>query len=394
MKPLRVVGIMSGTSVDGIDVAILDMAPRGSRAKPSGLRAKQGPRPNLVAHGSVAYPRRVRDAVLAVSNAHTHTAEIARLHFLLPELYAAAVLDVARKAGVDPQSLSLAGCHGQTVFHDGAGQRYLGRHVASTLQIGDGAVLAERLRIPVVSDFRIQDIAAGGRGAPLVPFVDYMLLRDRRIGRVALNLGGIGNITAIPAGAAPDSVIAFDTGPANMVMDQLAAIASGGRLTFDRGGRMAASGRLNQPLLERLLKDRYFSTPPPKSAGREQYGAEFVQQLMATGLPVADLMATAAAFSAAAVAAGIERFVRPAMLVEELVAAGGGVQNPVLMSYLAGFLPGVRIRTIEEFGIPSDAKEAVAFAILAAESFSRRPANLPAATGASRPVVLGKVSWP
>lgn len=383
MKRLRVAGIMSGTSADGIDVAIAAVEPRGFATKAE-----------LLAHGAVPYPRRVRDAVLAASNAPTHTATIAKLHFLLPELYAEAVRQVAEAGGIDVSTLDLAASHGQTVFHDGAGTQYLGRRIASTLQIGDGAVLAERLRLPVVSDFRIQDVAAGGRGAPLVPFVDYLLLRHRKVGRVALNLGGIANITAIPADATPDQVIAFDTGPANMVMDQLAALATNGRLTYDRDGRIAARGRLDQGLLDRLLRDRYFSAAPPKSAGREQYGVEFMTKLIATGLPPADLMTTAAAFSAAAIAVGIDRFVRPIMRVDELVAAGGGVHNPVLMSYLAGFLPGVKIRTIEEFGIPSDAKEAIAFAILGAESFSRRPANLPSATGAARRVVLGKVSWP
>lgn len=359
---MRVAGIMSGTSLDGIDVAVVDIS---------------GKRFDVVAFKSFPYPQEVRQRLLGVSNAETHTAEISRLNFLLPELYAKAV----RRCGVPPESIELIGCHGQTIFHERG----------NTLQIGDGCVLAERTGVPVVSDFRPRDIAAGGRGAPLVPFVDYLIYRDRKLGRVALNIGGIGNITAIPPRAEAGQVIAFDTGPGNMVVDQLVALHTGGSQQFDRGGNIASTGAVNATLLDQLLKARFYREKPPKTAGREQYGREFVSSLLATGLPMQDLIATATAFTPATIAAGIRRFVRHR--VDEVIVSGGGAHNRTMMAYLKAFLPDTRIRTSNEFGIDSDAKEAIAFAILAHETWKHRPSNLPSATGAKRPVVLGKISW-
>jgi anhydro-N-acetylmuramic acid kinase len=378
---MRVAGLMSGTSLDGIDVAITDITGAGWNKRIS-----------VAVWRTVPYPRRVREAILAVSNREAHVGTIARLGFLLGELYASALLETCRKAGIPPQSLDLAGCHGQTIFHDGSGTRFLGRRIASTLQIGEAAVIAERLGKPVVADFRPRDLAAGGKGAPLVPYVDYLLFRHRRRGRVALNIGGIANITAIPPGAGPDEVIAFDTGPGNMVIDALVARFSRGRLRFDAGGRIAARGRLDPALLAALLEDRYFARRPPKTAGREQFGAEFTERLVASGLALEDLIATATAFTAAAVGLGIDRFVRPRMPVDELIVSGGGVHNACLMAYLAAFVPETRLLTSADFGIDPDAKEAIAFAVLAYETWRRRPGNLPSATGARRAVVLGKIS--
>lgn len=378
---MRVAGLMSGTSLDGIDVAIVDIEGRGWHKRIS-----------TVAFHTTPYPERVRRAILSVSNVDTHTASISRLDFLLGELYGRALADTCRRSDVPLDSVELIGSHGQTIFHEGAPAEFLGRRVASTLQIGQAAVLAERTGIPVVSDFRPRDMAAGGRGAPLVPYVDYLLYRHRRLGRVALNIGGIANITAIPARGRPDDVIAFDTGPGNMVIDALVREHTGGKRKFDRGGRTARSGRLNQALLERLLEIRYYRQPPPKSAGREQYGREFVAQLLASGLALPDLIATATALTAAAVALGIERFVRPQMRVDELIVSGGGAHNPQILSYLAAFLPDVALCTSADFGIDIDGKEAIAFAILAYETWHRRAASLPSATGARRAVVLGKIT--
>lgn len=358
---MRVAGIMSGTSLDGIDVAVVDF---------------QGRRMNVVTHTTTPYSNEVRRQILAVSNCDTHTSEVSRINFVLPDLYAQAV----KKCGVPLKSIKLIGCHGQTVFHN----------EASTLQLGDGSVLAERLGIPVVSDFRPRDIAAGGKGAPLVPFLDYRLYAHAKIGRVAVNIGGIANITAIPAGGPPQSVIAFDTGPGNMVVDQLVALHTNGKRTFDRGGEIAAKGRLNQDLLDQLLRAPYFKRRPPKTAGREQYGREFIEELLATGLPLPDLIATATAFTAATIATSIDRFVKFA--VHEVVASGGGTHNRTLMAYLRAFLPNAILRTSSEFGIDNDAKEAIAFALLAHETWLHRPSNLPAATGARRAVILGKIS--
>lgn len=374
---MRVAGIMSGTSLDGIDVAIVDI--KGKRFQTVALR-------------TTPYPEAVRQELLGVSDACAHTGIIARLDFLLGELYARAVRETCRRAGIPLESVELIGCHGQTIFHEGEAVEYLGRRVASTLQIGEAAVIAERTGIPVVSDFRPRDMAAGGRGAPLVPYVDYLLFRHRRLGRVALNIGGIANLTAIPAGAAPEQVVAFDTGPGNMVVDQLVAVYTEGKQKFDRGGRMARRGRLEPALLSELLRHPYYQQPPPKTAGREQYGERFVARLLATRLPQPDVIATATALTAAAVAEGIERFVRPRMKVDELIVSGGGVHNPQMMGYLIAFLPNAAIMSSADLGVDVDGKEAIAFAVLAYETWRRRPANLPSATGGRRAVVLGKIS--
>ena len=369
---------MSGTSLDGIDVAIVDI--EGRRIRP-------------VAFYATPYPERVRRSILSVSNATTTTAEIARLHFLLGQLYARAVQETCRRSRIRPGSVELAGCHGQTIYHQGEKKTFLGRPVAATLQIGEGGVIAEHLGVPVVSDFRPRDMAAGGKGAPLVPYVDYLLFRHPKRGRVALNIGGIANITAIPPGAGPERVVAFDTGPGNMVIDALVTELTRGRQHLDRDGRIAASGRIDRGLLDRLLADPYYRRRPPKTAGREQFGEDFIATLKKTGLPLRDLIASATALTAATIATGIQRFVTPRMRVDEIIASGGGVHNPTLMGYLQAFLPDVRLLRSDEFGINADAKEAIAFAVLAYETHRKRASNLPSATGARHPVILGKTSW-
>ena len=374
---MRVAGIMSGTSLDGIDVAIVDID--GRRIRP-------------LAFHSTPYPQTVRKAILGVSNTTTTTAQIARLNFRLGQLYAGAVQETIRRGRVRLGSIELVGCHGQTIYHQGDNDTFLGKPVAATMQIGEAGVIAEQLGVPVVSDFRTRDVAAGGKGAPLVPYLDYWLFRHARRGRVALNIGGIANITAIPPGARPDEVLAFDTGPGNMVIDALATEFTRGRHHFDRNGTIAARGRVDRTLLDRLLADSYYQRRPPKTAGREQYGAEFIAKLKRTGLPLRDLIATATALTAATVATGIERFVSSWMPVHEVIASGGGVRNTTLMGYLQAFLPDVGMARSDEFGIGADAKEAVAFAVLAYETFRKRPSNLPPATGARRPVVLGKIT--
>ena len=354
---------MSGTSLDGVDVAIVDI---------------EGRRVDTVAFRSTPYPNAVRRRILAVSNTTTTTAGISRLGFELGEVYARAVIEACRAAKVPLEGIHLIGCHGQTIYHES------GRN---TLQIGEAAVIAERTGIPVVSDFRTRDIAAGGKGAPLVSFVDYLLFRHRTRHRVALNIGGIGNITSLPAAG---EVVAFDTGPGNMVIDELVALHTGGRRKFDRGGRIAARGRVDRGLLDSLLDDPYYRLRPPKTAGREEYGREFVERLLQSKLPLPDLIATATALTAATIAIGITRF---ADGCGELIVSGGGAHNPQILAHLAAFLPGVAMATTADYGIDVDAKEAIAFAVLANETWRRRPSNLPAATGARRPVVLGKVSY-
>jgi anhydro-N-acetylmuramic acid kinase len=286
------------------------------------------------------------------------------------------VLGAVKKFG----AVELIGCHGQTIFHEGR---------SNTLQIGEAAVVAERTGVPVVSNFRARDIAAGGQGAPLVPFVDYWLFRDARRTRVALNIGGIANITVIPAGCTAGDVVAFDTGPGNMVIDALAREFSGGKTNCDRSGKVAESGNVNRELLDGLLRDSYYRQKAPKSAGREQYGAEFVARMKASGASLRDLITTATVLTAATIAMAVRGTVKgPA----DLIASGGGVHNPQIMAHLAGFLPGVNVSTSSDHGIDVDAKEAIAFAVLAHETWKHRPSNMPSATGARRAVVLGSIT--
>lgn len=362
-----VAGVMSGTSLDGIDVAIVDI--RGKQIRP-------------LAFSSTPYPKSVREALLGVSNAMTHTATVARLHFLLGELYADAVKRASRR-----HKPALIGMHGQTIFHEGSPVDYLGQRVASTLQIGEAAVVAERTGVRTISNFRERDIAAGGHGAPLVPYVDYLLFRHARRGRVALNIGGIANIAVIPAGAKPKDVVAFDTGPGNMVIDALVEHHSEGRQRYDRNGSIARRGRVHEKLLDAMLSDPYLERKPPKTTGREQFGQQFVTGLLATGVALPDLVATATEFTARSIASAI-----PRARVQDVIASGGGVHNLQIMRRLSELLLGVDVRTSADFGIDPDAKEAIAFAVLANEFVRARAGNLPRATGARRAVMLGKSS--
>lgn len=376
-----VAGIMSGTSLDGITVAIVELSGEGWNKQVKTL-----------AHATTPYPKPVREAILAVSNTNTHTSQIGLLHFLLPELYAKAVKRLCATAKIPCGKLDLVGCHGQTILHIGAPTRALGRKLTCTLQIGDGSVLAERLGVPVVSDFRPRDMAAGGQGAPLVPYVDYLLFRDKKRGRVALNIGGIANVTAIAPNARPEEIVAFDTGPGNMVMDQLVFKLTRGLRSYDRNGASARQGTVSRWLLRILFRDPYYRKAPPKSAGREEYGEQFVQHILSTRLAKEDLLATATALTAGTIALGIKKHVLPRMPVDDLIVSGGGARNAFLMQLIAEELPGVRVVNSSEFGVDSDAKEALAFAILASETWAGAASNLPSATGATHPVVLGKIS--
>ena len=376
---MRIAGIMSGTSLDGIDVAIVDFAGRASS------------RFQTVAFHAVPYPKTVRAALLGVSHTMTHTAAISRLNFVLGELYAEAVIETCRRKRTPLASLDLIGMHGQTIYHEGEPAEYLGRRVASTLQIGEPAVVAERTGIPTISNFRERDMAAGGRGAPLVPYVDYLLFKHRSRNRVALNLGGIANITAIPAGGKLEDVEAFDTGPGNMVIDALVAHLTEGRETFDRHGRIARKGKVHRGLLDSMIEDPYLKKRGPKTAGREQFGQDFVSGLIATGIPLPDLIATATEFTVYAAVYQIYRTMEHWGEPDDIIVSGGGVHNRWMMRRLREE-SSAPVMSSAEFGIDPDAKEAIAFAVLARESFLHRPASLPSATGARRAVVLGKRS--
>jgi anhydro-N-acetylmuramic acid kinase len=380
-RPMIVAGVMSGTSADGVNVALVRLQGRGLRT-----------RLQLLAHREYPYPPRIRSAVLAAMNSTgTSVADLARLNFRLAEVYAEAVRGAARESGF---ACDLIGCHGQTIYHQGDPRSYLGQPISATWQTGEGSVLAARLQVPVVSDFRPADMAAGGKGAPLVPFLDYLLFRHARRGRILQNIGGIGNLTAIPAGATPEQVIAFDTGPGNMVIDALTKELFG--KPFDRDGALAARGVANRQALAALLRAPFFRRAPPKTAGREQFGREFVSRFLrlCRGLGKHDMMATATALTAESIAASV-RMVSEAVRFHDFFVSGGGTRNGRLMTMLADRLAlfGMRISTTDEQGLPSEAKEAVAFALLAYQTWHRQPSNVPSATGAVRPAILGKISY-
>jgi anhydro-N-acetylmuramic acid kinase len=291
----------------------------------------------------------------------------------------------------------LIGSHGQTIFHLGANGRFQGRkRIASTLQVGDASIIAERTGITTVGDFRPADMAAGGQGAPLLPFADYLFYRDAVRGRVALNIGGIANVTVIPAGARAKDVFAFDTGPGNMVVDALIERTTRGRAAYDRDARMALGGRTIQELLARLMREPYLRKKPPKSAGREQFGSAYADFLMAWGkrhhASAADLIRTATVFTALSIADAFRRFILPRAKVHELIVAGGGTRNPLMMAQLAASLPGIEVVPASRFGVPVEAKEAFGFALMAYETYHGRPSNVPSATGARHLTILGKVA--
>jgi anhydro-N-acetylmuramic acid kinase len=384
-----VAGVMSGTSADGINVAVVRVTDAGARR----ARAPVAPRTRLLGHAEFTYPANVRRAVLAAMNARgASVADLSRLNFVLGEFYADAVLATQKKFRV---KVELVGCHGQTIYHQGEPSAYLGRRIAVTWQTGEGAVVAARVGVPCVSDFRPADIAAGGKGAPLVPFLDYLLYRDARVGRIVQNIGGIANLTALPAGAPASRVMAFDTGPGNMVIDSVMEQLFGKH--YDRDGKVAAAGTVDDHAVVQLMRAPFFRAKPPKTAGREEFGREFVARFLRLcgRKRKENVVATATAFTARSIADAVRRFVLRRGSFQEMVVSGGGTKNPILLAMLANELKdsGVMLRLSDEFGIPSEAKEAVAFALMAYETWHRRPSNVPSATGARRLAVLGKISY-
>ena len=322
-----------------------------------------------------------------------------QLNFLLGELFAKAALRVCRVARVSPQRVSVIGSHGQTIYHQGRPEQVPGHRAAvgpNTLQISEPAVIAERTGVPVVADFRTADMAAGGQGAPLVPMVDYLLLRDRQKGTVALNIGGIANVTVIPADAKPLDVVGFDTGPGNMVSDALVRHFTREREYYDAGGRVAALGKVNEPLLASALCHPFFLRRPPKSAGREQFGHAFVERyfLSRKRTRFEDLLRTAVELTARTIAGALARFVFPGEKIDRLIVSGGGAHNRLLVKRLVELLPHLTVELSDRYGLPMDAKEAIAFAILADRTLHGLPGNLPSVTGARRAVVLGKIVKP
>jgi anhydro-N-acetylmuramic acid kinase len=386
-RGMLVLGLMSGTSADGIDVALARIS-----GAPPRVRAV------LVQHTALKFPAAVRAEVLRVAEQRAITAgELSQLNFRLGGLFADAVIAACKQFRVAISSVDLIGSHGQTIFHQGVAVPYLGARVASTLQIGEGAVIAVRTGVTTVVDFRPADMAMGGQGAPLVPYADYLLYSDAKLGRVSLNLGGIANVTVIPAGARRERVFAFDTGPANMLIDALVAHFTRSRARFDDNARMAQRGRAIPELLDELMGDPYLREAPPKSTGREYYGGAYVKNVLALGRKYRarpeDLVRCATIFTALSVVDALNRFVVRKARVDQLIVSGGGARNPLIMAQLAAALPGVAVLPSSRLGVPEEAKEAFAFALLAYESFHRRAGNVLSATGARGPAVLGKICY-
>jgi anhydro-N-acetylmuramic acid kinase len=386
---MTVAGIMSGTSADGIDVAFTRISPHPDDPEAPALK--------LLSHSGFPFPPALRRAVLAAMNAEAiATAELARLNWRLGQAYAEA-LEVALER--HPCRLDLVGCHGQTIYHQATPARYLGRDASCTWQIGEMAMLAEQSGVPVVSNFRPADMVVGGQGAPLVPLLDYVLFRDPARGRVLQNLGGIGNLTALPPKAVPLQVVAFDTGPGNMVIDQLMQQLFGKR--FDRGGKTGARGAVIKTVVSARLREPFFAARPPKTAGREQFGSDYAARFLeacrkAGGKPE-DAIASATALTAQSVALAYSSFLLKTMRKApvDFIVSGGGARNLTLMQMLREQLEplGCTVQASDDLGLPAEAKEAAAFALLAFETWHRRPGNIPSATGAARPAILGEITY-
>ena len=376
---MRVVGLMSGTSADGVDAAVVEI----DRGKV-----------RLLAFEMFAYPAALRRQILDLCRPESaRLDDICHYNFVLGEVFADAVIKLCSKSGISLGSIDLVGSHGQTIYHQPSAKRYGRAMIRSTLQIGEPSVIAQRTGITTVADFRPRDMAAGGEGAPLVPYADYVLFKHKRLARAIQSIGGIANFTFLPGGCKQNDIIAFDTGPGNMVIDGIVRLVTGGRKRCDAGGKMAARGTVDKPLLGELLRHPFFRRRPPKSTGREEFGADFTERICRRakkkGLANADVIATVTALTAKSIAKAYRRFL-PA-IPDELILCGGGSHNGTLVEMLHAELPDVKMLSTDDFGISVDAKEAVSFAILAWATIKGMTNNVPTATGAERPVILGKI---
>jgi anhydro-N-acetylmuramic acid kinase len=376
---MRVAGLMSGTSVDGVDAAIVDIT-------------KQ--KVHLLAFDVFPYPPALRREVLRLCRPESARLDnICHYNFVLGEVFADAIIKLCRKSGIPLSSIDLVGSHGQTIYHNPRGKRYSRTTIRSTLQIGEPSVIAHGTGITTVADFRPRDIAAGGEGAPLVPYADYFLFGHNRLSRAVQNIGGIANVTFLPRGCKQDDIIAFDTGSGNMIIDSIIRLISTERQRFDPAGKMAAQGTVDKSLLNEMLRHPFLRRHPPKSTGREEFGSAFADRIYQKAaqkcLSDNDILATVTAFTAKSIARAYHQFL-PTM-PDEVILCGGGSHNNTLVEMLRSELPNAKMLATEDFGISVDAKEAVSFAILAWATIKGLTNNVPGATGAGQPVVLGKI---
>ena len=396
-KEKYVIGLMSGTSVDGIDAALVKIT--GSYTATA---------VEEIAFETYAYPSGIRERIFRLFETDTSSsADICHMNFLLGELFAEAAINITKKAGLDISEVDLIGSHGQTIYHIPDYAAYLVQcvkrtkapestcrdfQIKSTLQIGESAVIAHKTGTITISDFRVADMAAGGVGAPLVPYTEFLLYSGGTKNIALQNIGGIGNITAIPQNASPEGVIAFDTGPGNMIIDYLMQKIYG--QSYDKNGEVAAKGTVHQQVLSQLMSDNFIKKVPPKATGREHFGKDFSESFYAhcksINMTDSDIIATATAFTAKSISTAVKKLIP--FNINQLIIGGGGAYNQTLTQMLTHHLPEVEVTTHEKQGKNSNAKEAIAFAILANETINGNTGNLPSVTGAGCGKVLGKIS--
>ncbi|MFK4301373.1 MULTISPECIES: anhydro-N-acetylmuramic acid kinase [unclassified Paenibacillus] len=383
-----VVGLMSGTSLDGIDAAVVSIEGCGMDA-----------RVKLLHYYSVPYEAALRERLKSLCTVeHSSVELVCGMNVYLAERFAEAAVEAVRGAGMEMEEIDLISSHGQTVWHIPEKASHDPHLLRSTLQLGDLSVLAKRTGRYVVGDFRPADMAVGGQGAPLVPYGDLILFRHPEKGRLLQNIGGIGNCTILPPSCTPQQVFAFDTGPGNMVIDQVVHLLTDGRLSYDEDGAWASQGQSDGTLVSEMLEHPYFARKPPKSTGREIFGKDYARQFVASarqrGLDGADMVATATAFTARTIADGYRRHVFPVCRMDEVIVSGGGAHNRTLLAMLERLLPELKVLTSGALGVSDDAKEAVIFALLGNDFMHGLCNNLPSATGAERPTVMGKLAFP
>jgi anhydro-N-acetylmuramic acid kinase len=375
----KVIGLMSGTSADGVDSALVEIEGHGLDT-----------RIKLLEFITYPIPKGIKSLLFDIfPPAKCSVEDICRLNFAIGEVFAEAVLEVIKKSGISIDDIDLIGSHGQTICH------LPNEKMKSTLQIGEPAVIANRTGIITIADFRVADVAVGGQGAPLVPYVDFLLLRDEKKSRAIQNIGGISNVTVLPAGSDLDKVIAFDTGPGNMIIDEIVRIITNNSQNYDYNGEIAGKGISNDDLLTELLNHPFINLDPPKTTGREAFGRYFakslIEQAKSKGIYGSDLVATVTEFTARSIYENYKKFILPSYDISEILVCGGGAHNETLMNLLNVLFYPINVCEVDNFGLSSDAKEAIAFAVLANETIHGNPSNVPSATGATRPVVLGKI---
>ena len=385
-KKKIVIGLMTGTSMDGIDAALVNITNSGNDTKIEPLKFI-----------TVPYPKKLRERLLIISQHGGGTVdEICRLNFLLAQYYVEAIFKICKISNIDISEVDLIGTHGQTIHHLPDAEEYLGRAIRSTLQIGEPSFVATKTGVVTVGNFRSADLALDGQGAPLIPYFDFLLFNSEKYNRVLLNIGGIANVTILLKKSSAEKVLAFDTGPGNMVINAL--MKKYFNKDYDENGSTAQKGKISVQLLKKLKSHFYFSKPLPKSTGREEFGNEFVKKLIksaeALNLSSEDIIATATELTAQTIADAIKYSGLVISQVDQLIVSGGGVHNKTLMKSLRKKFSSSEVLDSDSLGISGDAKEAICFAVLANETICGNPANLPSVTGAERATVLGSISLP